>query len=198
MHNTIKFFSLLLILLFMTFISCSCAKNNVKGASASEGYVFGQDDQYWFNKFSASDLAVAESEDGYYFFSGPGQSYLYFLDKKTMKAQILCDKPDCLHADEPDPSKKTYCNAFFNITFDNLIYYNKYLYILDAFSGNNSGYGLYQVSLDGTQRKQIYTFKNQCIKSRSFIEDIFIIQFRIYHLPPGGKIKTDYSRNIPA
>lgn len=153
--------TLLIFFILISVTGCSFSSTATKGISNSESFIFGQDDQYYFTKQIASGLSMAESEDGYYFISGTENSYLYFLDKKTMQVQILCNKPDCLHADEPDPKKITYCNAFLNITNANIIYYGQKLYLLDSFSGINSGYGLYQASLDGTQRKKIYTFKVQ-------------------------------------
>ena len=134
-----------------TITSCSFANSWNKSTT-----LLGQDDQYYFAKENASVPAMAESEDGYYFFSGPELSYLFFMDKKTMKVQVLCNKPDCLHYDEPDPSKKANCNAFFNITNANMIYYNGNLYVLDSFGSA----GLYQVSPDGTRKKRIYNFKD--------------------------------------
>jgi hypothetical protein len=112
-----------------------------------------QDDQYTFFKPIASFLSMAESNDGYYFFSGIQEQFLYFIDKKNMKATILCAKPDCLHSDEPDPTRIADCNAFF-MQPEEMIYYDSYLYI---FEKNASM--LVQVSLDGMSRKVLYKFK---------------------------------------
>ena len=107
---------------------------------------------------------MAESDTGYYFFSGLDDKYLYYMDKNTLKPVVLCNKPDCLHSDEPDPAKIPDCNAFFSLDDSNLIYYNKNLYVVgqDVNIGSNSvNYSLYRISLDGTNRKKIYTFKDQ-------------------------------------
>jgi hypothetical protein len=152
--------AMIYILMLLLGITSGCssfgAKDSDKAANA-DAYVFGQDNQYYF------ESTMAESETGYYFFSGPECSYLYYMDKNTMKAQVLCNKPDCLHENEQDPKKIKYCNAYFGITTKALIYYDNTLYLLDSFSTDNSGYGLYKVSLDGAQRKKIYTFKERPI-----------------------------------
>jgi hypothetical protein len=123
-------------------------------------YTLGQDDQFYFSGSSGQSLAqsMTETEDGYYFLSGPCKSYIYYIDKKTMKPVILCNKPDCLHAEEPDIFKVSNCNAFFGDYNLHLVAYNSYLYAggVDEYNA----YSIYQISLDGTQKKKFYTFKD--------------------------------------
>ena len=111
---------------------------------------------------------MTSSTTGCYFLSGPENSYLLFYDKKAHKAVPLCNKPDCLHMYEPDPKKKADCNAFFGgltdgnmISVGDLIFYDGYLYIFENICNNNTfGMILLQISSDGTQRKELCTFKS--------------------------------------
>lgn len=159
---------ILLLLLPILFIGCKSGTilNN-------NNYIFGQDEQYYFFKPNVYILTLAESEDGYYFFSGPNQSYLYFMDKKNLKPVILCNKPNCLSIEETDGSKITDCNAFFGGNNLDLEYYNGKLYVLGSDLRDTSiVFSLYAVSLDGTRRTKIIEFKDmiqQLIIHRGYI-----------------------------
>lgn len=138
---------------FIILIIPGCNQINNRTENIDD-FIFQQDDQYYFDKPTSTSLSMAVSENGYYFFSGPRNSYLYYVDKKTMKPVILCNKPDCLHTDESNPEKVNYCNAFFFSNNASLIYYDSSLYVYDR-----NGTSLFKVSLDGTSRQKIYTFK---------------------------------------
>lgn len=150
MKKNVVFAVVLVILWIMS--GCASAPANL-----GDTYLLGQDDQYYFNK-NAQNQSMADTNDGYYFFSGPDSAFLYYMDKKSMKPVILCDKPDCLHTDETDPTKVMNCNAYSYFNF-NLIYYDNYLYVggNDPASINNE-YSIYRISLDGTQKKEVYSF----------------------------------------
>ena len=152
--KVIRVFLLFFISILFSIIISSCDSTNQNN---TDQYDFEHDDQYYFSKPTISLPAMAESENGYYFFSGPNNWYLYYMDKKTMTPVVLCNKPDCLHSNETDPKKIQYCNAFF-LDSGNLIYYYENLYVLcEDVNSNNSI--LYKVSLDGVKRNKIYTFK---------------------------------------
>lgn len=149
------FFIMSLVLLFLT--SCSLSAKNAKEDINQTNT---EDDQYYFYKPTSTSLSMAESKNGYYFFGGPDNYFLYFMDKSSMKPIVLCNKPDCLHTEETDRLKVTNCNAFCNGINSSLICYQSNLYIFEAYPQMDSkGYGFYQVSQDGTQHKKIYTFK---------------------------------------
>lgn len=137
----------LVLTLFLLF-GCSAEKDNL-----GDSYVLGQDDQFFYSSNPYSQR-IAESEDGYYFFSGPYQLFLYYMDKKTMSPVVLCNKPDCLHADESDPSKVANCNACMPDSNNNITYYEDSLYVGGV---GSDGYSIYQISVDGTSRKKIFT-----------------------------------------
>lgn len=149
--------TLLLYIIIVTLI-CGCNKQITENTDNQGVIISSQDDEYYFEKPTSSGQSMAESDDGYYFFSGPSDSFLYYLDKKTLKTTILCNKPDCLHDNEPDPSRIINCNAFFSSATSNLICYDSNLYVFNPF-GEYGSECFYQVSLDGTQRRKVYTFK---------------------------------------
>jgi hypothetical protein len=153
MKKNIVFTAMLVI--FWILSGCTSAPANL-----GDTYLLGQDDQYYFEK-NAQAQSMAETKDGYYFFSGPASVFLYYMDKKTMKPVILCNKPNCLHTDETDSFKVMDCNACMYEYNLNLVYYNENLYVGgNSLTSVDNIYSIYQVSLDGTQRKKIYTFKN--------------------------------------
>ena len=116
-------------------------------------YIEGQDHQFYYYS-SESAQSMAESESGYYFFCG---RYLYFVDKANMIPVIVCNKPNCLHNEETDPTKTLYCNAFFEGA-KSLFYYNGSLYISTTRSTMTNDSEFLKVSLDGTRRKTLFGF----------------------------------------
>lgn len=141
--------------LLLLFALHGCASS---GLENQKSVIFNQDDQYWFVKPTSSSISMAKSEEGYYFFSGPQNHYLYYMDKDTLKPAIVCNKPDCLHADEPHPEKIPECNAFFLSNNSNLIYSNSSLYVFGSEAGDYDHMNIYRISLDGTQHQKVYTF----------------------------------------
>ena len=89
---------------------------------------------------------LCETEDGYYF---QHDAFVYFIDKQTKAATILCAKPDCVHNDNS-------CNAFINSL--SLSYANSKLYfmngdrVLENGKYNDYGWRLYSIDVDGTNR----------------------------------------------
>jgi len=114
-------------------------------------YIKGQDQQFYYH-CNESAQPMAESENGYYFFGG---NYLYFVDKANMTPVIVCNKPNCLHNEETDPTKILYCNAFFEGA-KSLFYYNGSLYIFVTHTTITHESEFLKVSLDGTRRKTLF------------------------------------------
>lgn len=150
------------IVLFLCMFSLTCC---TPARESGASYLSNEDDQYYFTKQVASICSMAKTEEGYYFFSGPNEMYLYYLDRKTMKPIALCDKPDCLHGRETDPKKIINCNAFFSYMNGNLMYYGKNLYMFGQSSASEAEkMSLFQVSLDGAQRKRIVDLKEDVLR----------------------------------
>lgn len=150
-----KFIYILLTSLFLLILPAGCADKEPK---LVDSYVFGQDDQYYFNlnRHAITPARIAESEKGFYFFSGPNNQYLFYMDKATKKSSIVCNKPDCQHVNETNSARITDCNAYFLEANKNLLYYDNSLYLM---SFNGEIQSLYKVSADGTKREKLFTFK---------------------------------------
>jgi len=123
-------------------------------------YVEGKDSQYMFCG-NSKGKAIASTEKGYYFLNG---SYIFFADRETMKTTVLCNKPNCKHIDQEDPSKVYDCNAFvdYNMGFQFIEYYNGKLYTMSYFDAveKKKERSLIEISLDGSERKKIMKIVN--------------------------------------
>ena len=142
------------VFLLLTLLAFGCSGSRLE----LDSYVSGQDSQYMY--FDTEDGSVTETKDSYYFLSGPDRCFLYLYDKTTKLALPVCNKPDCLHTDEPDNTKIAKCNAFLGIWVSHLkLYQNNLYYIIYEESENNAFLSLYQISLDGTKRRRVHVFK---------------------------------------
>ena len=171
--NICTLLSLLLAILVLSCCSSQPASPMLRPATSEAeaslampaGGVKPGDDQYTFDRQICSLEAIAQTEDGIYFFSGMSRYFLHYLDRETGKVTILCSKPDCLHSEEPDNERIADCNAMFMPGENkNLLYAEPYLYVIAPQTDPKTMaeiYKLIQVSKDGAQRKEIYTFPDK-------------------------------------
>lgn len=142
--------TLILILIFV-FFGCTSTKIQVNTEQASDEYIANNDYQNYLNLYSKA----VKTEDGYYFIS---DNHLYFLDKDSYNATIVCSKINCEHNDEG-------CSAFFS-TFNylpiQLSYYDNALYVLgwETEGSNIHNNYIYQISLDNFKRKKAVYINN--------------------------------------
>jgi len=142
---------LLLIPFLCLLLLSSCSPSSSK--SQSESF---SDCQKGFMGISGNK--IYPSSDGYYFFAG---HYLMFADRHLKETTFVCNKPECLHAEEA-PENRINCNAFF-LEPRSLICENNSLYVL----GRNlqikeyDAYSIYKTDIDGNNRSNIYTAKEQ-------------------------------------
>lgn len=89
------------IILCVLLIISGCSKNK---PTYQDAYILEDDYQYYLSH------GAAENEQGYFFtrFDANTGILVYYLDKESMKATVLCNKPECKHDDEN-------CNAQFSI-----------------------------------------------------------------------------------
>lgn len=123
-------------------------------------------DQCCFIKSLGIFPTMVASESGYYFVR---DGFIYFTDKATMNTVALCNKPDCLHADETDPIKRNNCNANIKeeymeentVMTGDLLFYGSNLYVfqLKLVRNQPDKYQVIQISLDGAQRKVVCMLK---------------------------------------
>lgn len=152
MAKTLLKKSLIIILCTLFLLSYSSCGDQTK--NLGDVYVPEEDCQYMFH-MQGSNIHMAEVEDGYYFMNG---SFLFYADKSTMDPIPVCNRPNCLHDKETDPSKIYLCNAFLSIptpTRSFLTIYHNSLYALSSLNvaTGDSQPELIKISSDGSKRQ---------------------------------------------
>ena len=145
---------LLLSIVEMVFVGCSSE------IDTTPEYKFETDCQY-YNCVVDGQYVLAETEESFYYLESP---YLRVIDKKTMKSSYLCNKPDCLHAEQnvSSESERFRCNAYVGnySPLWGISYSEGYLYFVrkDSLGITNDPYAawLVQLSLDGTSCKYLW------------------------------------------
>lgn len=141
---------LFLVLFTISILLAACGG---EGVDMGDKYVHGQDSQFFYSPVFEEGPYLATTEDGYYFVIN---AFVYFIDKETLKAVPLCNKPNCKHDSDE-------CNAAFH-TYDNFLsFYKGSLYVKgeapDKEERALKNY-IYQVSLDGSERKTVLEYKD--------------------------------------
>lgn len=123
------------VLIFLVFNLCGCSSQSTISTDnpSSSNVVDLNNDQYYLG--NSNLRTIAEGPEAYYFIS---RDFLYYMDKTTLSAHPLCNKPDCLHDEEQDYERMDSCNARLFYPY-NMFYYDGFLYILQW---NSSGYSL--------------------------------------------------------
>ena len=147
---------------------CLCIILLFSGCSEAKRYP--TDDTFHFetdaqvSSFSQSKRRViAESPDGYYFaFTLNGSRFLFFADKETLQVVPVCNKPNCLHYDEPDEEKRYLCNAYLTsmIGKPSFFWNNGKLYTLEYGTVSNE-LVVTDIALDGSSKKTLFSFMNE-------------------------------------
>lgn len=68
------------------------------------------------NMHQSEELSFVETDSGWYF----SENLLYFIDKETMRATVVCGKPDCKHNDE---TCNAWTGAMYLLTGGDRVYY---------------------------------------------------------------------------
>lgn len=154
--NALKkiFCALLCIFLLPLFPSCGDQTKNL-----GDAYVPEDDCQYMFH-MQGSNIHMAEVKDGYYFLNA---CFLFYADKSTMQPIPVCNKPNCLHDKETDPTKVYQCNAYISSpspTYSFLTLYKDKLYVLSCLNTTTDSTNpeLIEISTDGTKRRTEFIF----------------------------------------
>lgn len=99
---------------------------------------------------------IYPSPDGYYFFAG---NYLMFIDPALKESTFVCNKAECLHAEEP-PENRINCDAFYNGP-KSVVYEDGKLYVLSRnMQKKDNSYSIYTTEIDGSDRNVLYTSGN--------------------------------------
>ena len=126
---------------------------------------------------------IYDSPDGYYFLMN---NYLMFADKNLEQPVFVCNKAECLHNKETAENKVN-CDALFERA-NSVRYYNGKVYVcaLSLVNQNNDSTSIYSLDVDGSNRKVIYSSKND-------MESMIIHQGQVYIYE---KKYTDESGNM--
>ncbi|MEG1481293.1 hypothetical protein [Clostridium sp.] len=182
-----------LFLIIMSTILLGCNKEENLGDTYNKGI----DSQYMYvNEIFPSN--IVSSEDGYYLSSG---MYIYYVDKSSMKQTILCNKPNCLHDEEIDESKKYNCNAFFKsqgMGMEAMNYYKDNLYgisIYDPLSKSDKA-NLLEISKDGSKRKVVYEFEGDISQATLHRGYLYFVSNSMKEDENNGKLTSSNSKLI--
>lgn len=137
-----KIFAFIIIVLNAAMIFCGCNDNNEQ----FKGSFDYRTDCQLVNSLPALNSAIAKCETGYYTLVG---KKIYYIEKETMQATLLCNKPNCMHNDDT-------CNAQIGAV-DSICYSDGYIYYVSDAEDEHEFTGAYltQISADGSQRKNI-------------------------------------------
>ena len=118
-------------------------------------YKIGEDYQYPY--FSQSGVQIAKTEDGYYCLNN---SFIYYIDGKTMKANPICSKAECMHETETEEERRIKCNAY--TTSNQIQYYKGNLYVQETelLENNKNIEVFYRISSDGSTKEKLFQIKN--------------------------------------
>lgn len=150
----------LLCILSICVLFNGCGKDKIQ---YKDTYVPGQDFQYmYYGETYEFGLSMAETDDAYYKLL---DDYIYYVDKKTMKAVPLCGKSDCMHEKESS-SHRTNCNAYIRAEdgYMNLYKDNLYVRTTEYDKEEQIYYSVfYSISLDGSKRNKVCEIKKDTI-----------------------------------
>lgn len=150
----------LLCILSICVLFNGCGKDKIQ---YKDTYVSGQDFQYMYSgKTYEFGLSMAETDDAYYKLL---DDYIYYVDKKSMKAVPLCGKSDCMHEKESS-SHRTNCNAYIRSEdgYMNLYKDNLYVRTTERDKEEQIDYSVfYAISLDGSKRNKVCEIKKDTI-----------------------------------
>jgi hypothetical protein len=99
-------------------------------------------------KFGLSAKNYEFTDTGVYYIDPYG--FLVYADHGSDDFVILCNRPDCLHADQPVPDWEN-CNA--NFYGNSICYDNGFLYVF-------SGEGLQRCDIDGTNHEIVFSLED--------------------------------------
>ena len=125
------------------------------------------------------------TEDGMYYIKA---GKLYFLDAQNNASTVVCNKANCNH-DNKD------CYAYCPGLTQEILYYNGYIYVSDAWSEHSFDDGevnytcwnkIYQIKADGSRRRNIYSSEEGSITQMKLVDGL--LYFVYYKYPNGYKV----------
>ena len=148
-------------LLFCLFVFSSCKKESFPDVN---GYVAGEDYQYFQTSEQQKIPNVQESDKGCYLYHG---GFVYAFSRETNSIKPLCAKANCLHDQETDSERLSQCNAYLNWQEEpddtaevSLMAYRNSVYVCyrnsDPEKKDSVYYTLYRIDGDGTSKELVF------------------------------------------
>lgn len=185
---------LILVMAVLMFSACEKKADEIFEITTAESYVVGQDAGYMFQE-DFNKAIVAKAEDGYYFLLN---DIVYHADK-DLNLMALCNKPNCLHALEPDENDKKSCKGYMgNEMGVRISYYNNKVYVMsfeDVFKGGSFREEgilqrrLYSINKDGTSRELMEGFASKQDKALFHRGYIYYSDYRQEKIEENGEEK---------
>ncbi len=175
MKNTKRVLAALLAALCVPALG-SCGKDGADLPAAT-----GFSDDFQKNLHQSEELSFLETDAGYYFTYGS----LYYLDKDSGRATVVCGKPDCDHSEDSGCNARIGCD--YMLTGGDAIYY---------VGCENEPKEVLSVSTDGAKRRHVQELKfhentaaqsswDQGIYHRGYV--YYMDDDTVFRVPLGGE-----------
>ena len=134
-------------------------KNETDTKTESYAYKLTTDDKHCENQNFQGVKTAAYTEDGFYAYNyNDDMNHIYFIDKKSRRAEVLCYVPGCSH-------DMNSCNAKY-IDFKGLYVSGSHLYVISSDSDGYDGKNLYlyRMNLDGSEKSvaaKLFAFEEE-------------------------------------
>lgn len=145
-----KKLSLFIPLAIATFLLCACGKKTTDKNYIDYNNMFAEE---------AGPAAMTCNDKGYYFAMN---NMLCYADKDKMKVVPVCAKIDCDHRFSSLSAMPSSCDSYIGSPegwFGNIQYYDGKLYIVTDMTGSDQRYSLWEMSTDGTERRELIRLK---------------------------------------
>lgn len=143
----------LAVLLTVSLSACSGNTENTKLPVPKNGGSSSDFQKNMAGSYSTDIYNMCETEAGYYL---EYDTFVFYVDKKSKTAAILCNKPECSHRDDK-------CNAWTSAhslsAYNGKLYYNNSDYVEEKSGYKNMGDVLRSMELDGTKHDVVQTLE---------------------------------------
>ncbi len=192
---TKKILSAVLAVILTISLSACSGKENAGKAKLPAAQSGGSDTDFQKNMAGSQSIDIdtmCETESGYYL---DYQAFVFYVDKKSKTATILCNKPECSHQDDT-------CNAWahgYSLSVSNgKLYFNNLDYVEENGGYKNMGNVLRSMELDGTKHAVVQALEFEVNESgMQFVQKpiihrgivYFVCSGELYGVPLGDDVK---------
>ena len=165
--------------------------------SLPDSYNEETDYPYMFPAISAG-TAITIGNDGYYFRAA---NFLFYMDAESKEVVPFCNRPDCQHLKEKNPSEVWKCNAYMGQTmFSQLQFYENELYCITDFDKEDMELNLSiptlftAISEDSSNRRTLGEIKSDTSASKFYIHRGYVYIARSGIEKDGKRFHFELSR----